>query len=91
MICSYCQTENENSLIDCEFCGAPLDVQRPKTSDFVYLEQCELPFQELCMFHTYDLLILLRLVREEITKCYHLMRSVQKGSRLIEIDSETFT
>jgi hypothetical protein len=28
-------------------------------------------------------------VREERSKCYYLMRGVQKGSELIEIDSET--
>lgn len=57
--------------------------------EFIHLDQCELPFNELSLFHTFDLLILLRLVREERTKCYHLMRGVQKGSKLIEIDSET--
>nr|VUB78603.1 Hypothetical protein CDSMR_0002 [Clostridioides difficile] len=89
LICSYCQTESSNLASECEFCGAPLKKQRPKMREFIYLEQCELPFGELSLFHTYDLLILLRLVREERTKCYHLMRGVQKGSKLIEIDSET--
>ncbi|MEK5105099.1 hypothetical protein MKX83_24465 [Cytobacillus sp. FSL M8-0252] len=91
MICSYCETESSSLASDCEFCGAPLKPQRPKKKEFIYLEQCELPFIELSLFHTYDLLVLLRLVRGERTKCYHLMRSVQKGSNLIEIDSDTLT
>lgn len=88
MNCKYCGSLNENT-DNCGFCDAPLKKQRPQLKDFVYLEQAELPFAQLSLFHTYDLLILLRLVREERTKCYHLMRSVQKGSELIEIDSDT--
>ena len=49
----------------------------------------EKPFPVLITYHTYHLLLLLRKVREERTKCYHLMRGVQKGSKLIEIDSDT--
>jgi len=89
LICSYCQTENDKFTDDCEFCGAPLKKQRPKEQEVIYLEQCEFPFRKLSLFHTYDLLILLRLVREERSKCYNLMRGVQKGSKLIEIDSDT--
>ncbi|WP_226530885.1 hypothetical protein [Metabacillus niabensis] len=89
MICSYCGSKNHMDSENCEFCVAPLKKQRPKMREFIYLEQCELPFGELSLFHTYDLLILLRLVREERTKSYNLMRSVQKGSKLVEIDSDT--
>lgn len=91
MICSYCGTENQNDIENCSFCNAELKQQRPKLRDYVYLELVERPFQELCLFHTYDLLLLLRLVREERSKSYNLMRSVQKGSELIEIDSDTLT
>lgn len=55
------------------------------------MDQCELPFCDLVVFHTYDLLILLRLVREERTKTYHLMRTLQKGAELIEISSDELT
>ncbi|MGD6969361.1 hypothetical protein ACQCVP_23540 [Rossellomorea vietnamensis] len=89
MICSYCQTENESLREECEFCGAPLRKLRPQLKDFIHLDQCELPFSELILFHTYDLLILVRLVREERTNCYNLMRTVQKGAKTIEVDSET--
>ncbi len=89
MNCSYCKTENEITREFCSFCKAPLNMQRPQLKNFVYLEQCELPFSQISAFHTYDLLILLRLVREERTKCYHLMRTVQKAPEGVEIDSET--
>jgi len=91
MICSYCGSENNKYAENCGFCDAPLKRQRPQLKDFLYLEQTELPFGQLSLFHTYDLLILLRLVREERSKCYHLMRGVQKGSKLIDIDSDTIT
>lgn len=89
MICSYCQTKNSQYADECDFCQAPLKKPRPQLRDLVYLEQCELPFKELILFHTYDLLILLRLVREERTMTYKLMRSVQKAPEGIVVDSDT--
>jgi hypothetical protein len=89
MICSYCQSENEQYAENCGFCDAPLKKQRPKLKDYVYVDQAELPFGELSLFHTYDILILLRLVREERTKCYKLMRTVQKAQNEIVVDSDT--
>lgn len=90
MICSYCGSDNSSSYAEnCCFCDAPLKKQRPQKKEFVYLEQAELSFGQLEFFHTFDLLVLLRLVREERTKCYKLMRTVQKGSELIDIDSDT--
>jgi hypothetical protein len=89
MICSYCQSENEQYAENCGFCDAPLKKQRPKLKDYVFVDQAELPFGELSLFHTYDILILLRLVREERTKCYKLMRTVQKAQNDVEVDSDT--
>lgn len=89
MICSYCTTENNDYAEYCGFCDAPLKKQRAKMKDYLDLDQAELPFGELSQFHTYDLLILLRLVREERTKCYNLMRTVQKAPDDVMIDSET--
>lgn len=91
MICSYCKTENESDVQECGFCGASLYRKRPKLQEFIYLEQCELPFDNLIYFHTYDLLLLLRLVRKERSKSYDLMRNAQKGAELIEIDLETLS
>ncbi|MGG3800849.1 hypothetical protein [Metabacillus fastidiosus] len=87
--CSYCETENKEDLEQCSFCGVELRSQRPKLKDFVYLELCERPFQELALFHTYDLLVLLRMVRAERTKAYDLMRTVQKAPEGVEIDLES--
>lgn len=84
--CSYCQIENEN-LESCKFCGAALNELRPKLKDFLFIEQSELPFAELRLFHTYDILILLRLVREERTRSYSLMRTLQKAPEDTKIDS----
>lgn len=91
MNCTYCGVENKELIDECEFCGAPLKKQRPKMREFIYLDQCELPFKELSLFHTYDLLILLRLVREERSKSYNLMRSVQKAPEEVLVDLETLT
>ena len=79
MICSYCGQENSQYAETCSFCEAPLKAKRPKLDGFMYLDLCERPFQILASFHTYDLLVLLRLVREKRTSCYHLMRTVQKA------------
>jgi len=89
MICSYCDQENSYESARCTFCEAPLKARRPQLRDHLFLEQCELSFSELSLFHTYDLLILLRLVREERSTCYRLMRSVQKAPEGIVIDSDT--
>ena len=89
MICSYCGSKNEQYIENCRFCAAPLKQQRPYLREHLFLDQCELPFGELTLFHTYDLLILFRLVREERSTCYRLMRSVQKAPEDVEIDSDT--
>ncbi|MFE4525772.1 hypothetical protein ACFRCQ_27410 [Cytobacillus firmus] len=92
MICSYCGTENEQYAENCGFCDAPLKQQRPQLrGHLLYLDQCELPFGQLSLFHTYDLLILLRLVREERSKTYKLMRTVQKAPKEAVIDSDTLS
>lgn len=89
MICSYCCSENPEYAVNCGFCDAPLKKQRPKMRDFISLDHAELPFNELAVFHTYDLLFLLRLVREERSLCYHLMRTVQKAPDDVLVDSDT--
>jgi len=89
MTCSYCGQENSHESARCTFCEAPLKARRPQLRDYLFLEQCEWPFSELSLFHTYDLLILLRLVREERSTCYRLMRSVQKVPNGVVIDSDT--
>lgn len=87
--CTYCGSENTQHAENCRFCDAPLQRQRPRMKEFVYLDQAELPFGQLSTFHTYDLLVLLRLVREERTKSYNLMRSIQKAPEEVIVDSDT--
>ncbi|MEK4444336.1 MULTISPECIES: hypothetical protein [unclassified Niallia] len=88
MLCSYCGQENSSYAETCSFCEAPLKVKRPKLNGFMYLELCERPFSVLVSFHTYDLLVLLRLVREKRTSCYHLMRTVQKAPDGVVVPSD---
>ncbi|MED3882878.1 hypothetical protein [Priestia megaterium] len=84
MICSYCGTEVLDD--SCSFCGATLNIKRPKLKEFVVLEDVEKPFNELGCFHTYDLLVLLRLVRKERTKAYDLMLTFKKAAKSPQID-----
>jgi hypothetical protein len=86
MKCSYCDSENNSRDEVCSLCGAPLHKKRPQLKEYVSLQDSTLSFQELERFHTYDLLILLRLIREERSKSYNLMRSVQKAPEEAEID-----
>ncbi|MET1123069.1 hypothetical protein ABWU59_29560 [Priestia megaterium] len=79
MICSYCGTEGSAEI--CSFCGASLNIERPKLKEFVVLEDIRKPFNELACYHTYDLLVLLRLVRKERTKAYDLMLTLQKAGK----------
>ena len=89
MICSYCGTENKTKT--CSFCGADLMAKRPKLRGYVSLEQCELPMPELATFHTYDLLMLLKLVREDRTKIYKYMQVLKKGPEEVYVDSDTIS
>ena len=84
MICSYCGTEGLEE--SCSFCGATLNIKRPKLKEFLVLEDVEKPFNELACFHTYDLLVLLRLVRKERTKAYDLMLTLKKGGKSPQIE-----
>ena len=46
----------------------------------------EKSFNEPASFHTYDLLVLLRLVRKERTKAYDLMLTLKKAGKSPQID-----
>lgn len=89
MNCPYCNSQNDLNTENCGFCDAPLKKKRPQLNEYLYVDQAELPFGQLSLFHTHDLLILLRMVREERTKCYHLMRTVQKAPEDVVVDSDT--
>ncbi|MEN3156740.1 hypothetical protein [Priestia aryabhattai] len=63
-------------------------VKRPSCKEFVVLKDSERTFDELKSFHTYDLLVLLRLVRQERSKTFDLMRSLKKVSENPEIQKD---
>lgn len=86
MKCLYCDSDNNSMEEACSVCGAPLHIKRPQLKEYVSLQDSALSFQELKVFHTYDLLVLLRLVREERSKSYNLMRTVQKAPEGVDID-----
>lgn len=81
MICSYCGTENENNFEKCHFCEADLYVKRLTEKPYPSQEEAEQSLPILQTYHTYDLLLFLRYLREERSKAYHLMRGVQKASQ----------
>jgi hypothetical protein len=78
MKCSYCQTENYQNVHKCTFCNAPLTINRPKQKDSLAVELAEKPFEELIQYHTYDLLVLLQLIRAERSTAYDMMISIQR-------------
>ncbi|MEJ9307277.1 hypothetical protein ABEW33_28895 [Priestia megaterium] len=84
MICSYCGTEGLEK--SCFFCGASLNIKRPKLKEFVALEDVEKPFNELACLHMYDLLVLLLLVRKERAKAYDLKLTLKKAAKSPQID-----
>ncbi|MCY8233767.1 hypothetical protein [Priestia endophytica] len=90
MTCLYCQTENSSEGV-CSFCGTPLDERRPERKNFVYLEQREQPFSQLKWFHTYDLLVLLRLVRKDRSDAFNQMRLIKRGAQEAQMDQETIS
>lgn len=89
MNCSYCKTEIVEYVDKCIFCNAPLKIQRPTQKELLALEHTEKPFQELIKYHTYDLLILLRLVRAERSTAYDMMISIQRLLRKGSVDSQS--
>lgn len=65
--------------------------RRPAMRNLVIVDYAECPFEELVQFHTYDLLILLRLVREELSNAYNLMRIIKKASKGVEEEYRRYT
>lgn len=76
--CSYCQTENRKNVENCTFCNAPLFINRPIQKKLLTIEHAQKKFQDLVEYHTYDLLILLRLVRAERSTSYDVMISIKR-------------
>ncbi|CAI8943175.1 hypothetical protein EMIT0210MI2_250002 [Priestia megaterium] len=71
MICTYYGAEEENEGVNCFFCGVELNKRRPALKESLLYDDCEKDFYELGKFHTFDLLVLLHLVRKKRTKVYN--------------------
>ncbi|MFB4322314.1 hypothetical protein RB298_08230, partial [Priestia sp. BR_2] len=70
---------------------ASLNIKRPKLKEFVVLVDVGKPFNELACLHTYDLLVLLLLVRKERAKAYDLKLTLKKAAKSPQIDEVTLT
>lgn len=90
MICTYCQTEQEQKKI-CSFCGADLTKDRPKIKQNLSEDEANQSQPVLATYHTYDLLILLQYLRKQRTDNYKLMQMVRKAPESVSIPSETIS
>lgn len=86
MICTYCQTEQEQKKI-CSFCGADLTQNRPKRKQTLTQEEAYQSQPILATYHTYDLLLLLSHLREERSISYKTMQSVRKAPQEAKINN----
>lgn len=77
MICSYCQTETENTET-CDFCKADLTAARPEVNPDLSELDVNRTQPELMRLHTFDLMRLLRHIRDERSKSYRIMQLVRK-------------
>ena len=87
-ICSYCQTEQEQKKV-CSFCGADLNKTRPKIRQTLSEDEAYRPQPILETYHTLDLMILLRFLREQRTDNYKLMQTVRKAPEAAQIPTDT--
>lgn len=78
MICTYCQTEQEQKKI-CSFCSADLTQYRPKRKQTLTQEEAYQSQPILETYHTYDLLLLLSHLREKRSSTYKTMQIVRKA------------
>ena len=78
MICTYCQTQQENKKI-CSFCESDLTQTRPQKKQILSQEEAYQSQPILATYHTYDLLLLLSHLREERSSAYKTMQNVKKA------------
>ena len=79
MICTYCQTEQQENKKICSFCEADLTQTRPQKKQILSQEEAYQSQPILAMYHTYDLLLLLSHLREERSNSYKTMQIVRKA------------
>lgn len=88
MICPYCEVDS-NQTEDCSFCGADLTKNRPKRRGELSELDANLPQPVLTTYHTLDLLVLLRFLRQERSKSYKRSHTLRKTVESLEIDLGT--
>lgn len=88
MICSYCETENQETEV-CSFCGADLQAVRPEPKHYLSEEDSHLPQPELKRFHTLDLCLLMRFLRKERSDAYRLMQTVRKAPESVSVPADS--
>lgn len=85
MICTYCQTNQDNKKI-CSFCEADLTQTRPQKKQILSQEEAYQTQPKLAKYHTYDLLLFLSDLRAERTDMYKTMQIVRKAPQKAKID-----
>src|SRR5699024_9615493 len=78
MQCTYCKVKQENKKI-CYFCETDLTQERPKNKQTLSKKKEYQTQHELSKYHRYDLLLLLRYLREQRSTAYKTMQSVRKA------------
>lgn len=90
MICTYCQTEQEQKKI-CSFCGTDLLKNRPKMKQNLSQEEAYQSQPILATYHTYDLMLLIQYLRAERSDAYKLMQMVRKAPEDVSVPSDTIS
>lgn len=87
MICPYCETEQEQKEI-CNFCEADLSKPRPKKKQMLSEEEAYQPQPVLELYHTFDLLVMLKHLRSERSFYYRNMQILRKAPAEANISQE---
>src|SRR5699024_12288956 len=77
MLCTYCQTKQENKK-NCSFCETDLTQERPNKKQTLSQEEAYQTQPELSKYHTYDLLPLLSYLREQRSTAHNTSQSDRK-------------
>lgn len=90
MICTYCQTKQEQKKI-CSFCGSDLLQNRPQIKQDLSQNEAYQSQPLLATYHTYDLMLLIQYLRSERSDAYKLMQTVRKAPESVPVPSDTIS
>lgn len=88
MICSYCKTENVADQSSCTFCAADLLATRPTQKRFIDIEDVLKPLAQKQQYHTFDLLLMLKVARKERSDAFTTLKTILKANNEIEVPTE---